>query len=85
MSDRSLRDTLVELETALRDRALDPQERARLQGLHAQLESALRQPKAAPGSLRGELDAALARAEGDHPQLTSVLSRLLDTLSEIGL
>ena len=85
MSERSLRDTLAELEAALKDRALDPQERTRLQGLHAQLQAALSQPKAAPGSLRRELDDALARAQGDHPQLTSVLSRLLDTLSEIGL
>jgi Domain of unknown function (DUF4404) len=85
MSERSLRDTLAELEAALQDRALDPQERARLLSLHAQLESALRQPHAAPGGLRSELDAALARAEGDHPRLTGVLSRLLDTLSEIGL
>lgn len=84
MSQRSLRDTLAELEAALQDRTLDPQERTRLQSLHAQLEAAASQ-KSAPGSLRGELDAALARAEGDHPQLTSVLSRLLDTLSEIGL
>jgi hypothetical protein len=43
------------------------------------------QPKSAPGSLRRELDDALARAQGDHPQLTGVLSRLLDTLSDIGL
>lgn len=85
MSERSLRDTLAELEAALKDRALDPQERTRLQGLHAQLQAALNQRKAAPGSLRRELDDALARAQGDHPQLTGVLSRLLDMLSEIGV
>jgi hypothetical protein len=85
MSERSLRDTLAELEAALKDRALDPRERTRLQGLHAQLLAALNQPKAAPGSLRRELDDALERAQGDHPQLTGVLSRLVDMLSEIGI
>ncbi|MCO4764071.1 MAG: DUF4404 family protein [Myxococcales bacterium] len=83
-------DALVEsasaLSAALADNpdALTDHERAELTQLRDALSAALEKKEVAP-ELTGIVDRALATLEGSHPDLTSALGRLAETLSELGI
>ena len=91
MTQRPLHDLLAELESTLRSGGhISPEDRALLERVHVDLEVALAsQPPAAgpaePHSLRDNIRAALDRMSAKHPKLSSLLSRTLDTLSDLGV
>lgn len=86
MSDKTLRDLLTELKAQLQNDAITKAERAELQQLHSNLEAALREPaKSAKPGLQSDVQSAVERLEGNHPKLTSLLARVLDALSDVGV
>lgn len=89
MTERPLRELLSELEQTLRSGTpITPEDRALLSRVRADCEAALApQPSAAgaPPTLRGNIRDALDRMQAEHPKLSSLLSRTLDTLSDLGV
>jgi hypothetical protein len=91
MGTRTLHELLSELAAALRTGSISDADRAQLQQLHTELSGVLAEAQK-PGSkpapapeLRTDVRGAIERLEEEHPRLTSVLSRVLDTLSELGV
>jgi hypothetical protein len=80
MSQRHLKELIAEIETSLRSDAITPQDRAMLEQVHADLTA--EQPAS---GLRNTLSAAIERVEDEHPQLTALLAKALDALSDVGL
>ena len=88
MTPRPLHELLHELDSTLRAGAPIPAEdRALLERVQRELAllAALPQPSAAPHNLRENLREALQRLQIDHPQLSALVSRTLDTLSDLGI
>ena len=86
MSDKTLRDLLAELKAQLQNDTIAKSDRAELQQLHSNIEAALRESaKSAKPGLQSEVQRAVERLERDHPKLTSLLSRVLDALSDVGV
>ena len=91
MTQRPLQELLAELELTLRSGGkISPEDRALLERVQVDLEVALAsQPPAAapaePHSLRDSVREALDRVQVEHPRLSSLLSRTLDALSDLGV
>ena len=89
MSDpsRSLRQILDELHAALeRAPEIGEQSRSALRRASEEIREALERPEEArPGSLAEQLTAAVERFEVAHPQLTSLVGRVADALSDLGI
>jgi hypothetical protein len=84
---RSLHEILDELHTAL-EAAPEIGDEARndLRKAVGDIRSALDEPDAErPASLGDQLNQALERFEESHPQLTSIVGRVADALSDIGI
>ena len=87
MPDEHLKNLAHEIEDSLRSPAVPERDRALLEDVHAELKTALSSPPQSVGtaSLRNKLSVAVERLEGEHPRLTSLLSKTLDALSDIGV
>ena len=86
MPDKTIHELLVELEASLRGGdAINDEDRALVRDLHADLNAAVAKPAAAPANLRPNLSAAVDSLSARHPRLSSLLSRALDALSDVGL
>jgi broad specificity phosphatase PhoE len=86
MDRPSLRQLLDEVDSTLQGKVSDA-DRNTLQQTRADLDKALStppKPEATP-DLRERLQAALERLEGEHPNLTALISNTLDALSDVGL
>jgi len=62
--------------------------RVLLKRVHSELQAALVVPAplaSPPVGLRDQLSRAIEQLEGEHPRLTSLLSKSLDLLSEVGI
>jgi len=87
MTAKTLQELVIEVDAVLRNYVIANEDRPLLERLRADLEAALAsRPSAEPASsLRNNLQAAIRGLELDHPRLTSLLSKTLDTLSDLGL
>lgn len=87
MTDKHLKDLAAEIETSLQSGAVTEGDRAVLEQVHSEVQAALSTPapRTAPVSLRDKLNDAIERLEGEHPRLTSLLSKSLDALSDLGI
>lgn len=90
-SSQRLHDVLRDLHKALETtQDLDASDREELDAaiaeIRATLDSTQKQNQAADAeTLRGRLGAAVERFEGRHPELTQLVGRLADSLSELGV
>lgn len=87
-SNQSLQDALRDLHAALeKTEDLDAGDRDELMSAIEEIRDALGDPAAGSGSdtLRGRLRAAVERFEDRHPELTKVIGRVADSLSEMGI
>jgi hypothetical protein len=84
---RSLPGILDELHAALDEAPeIGEEGRAALQRAASEIEQALKAaPGDAPASLRDQLNEAVGRFEQSHPKLTSIVGRIADALSELGV
>jgi len=84
---RSLRDILDELHTALESAPeIGEEGRNALHKAVADIRTALDEPDSERvESLGDQLSQALERFEESHPQLTSIVGRVADALSDIGI
>jgi hypothetical protein len=86
-----LRQTIAELEAELRDvKQLDPETRAMLESALLELQTALHAKPAEdkstePKSLADRLSLAAGEFEGSHPTLASLLHRMVDALTQLGI
>ncbi len=80
-----LRDTLERLHAELeQNRTLDPETRQLLMHLQSDIQALLREPNARTrASLRGRLNAAVARLEDSNADLMLAIKDLLDHLAEV--
>jgi hypothetical protein len=87
MPTKSLEELQVEVEAALRSASMKEDDRALLKQVQSDLQTALAKPEQAhvPHTLRESLREAIDRFQSDHPGLTSMLAKTLDTLSDIGV
>jgi len=88
MEKQQLHDQLAALHGALRDAdAVDPEARALLQQVMADIRSALERSEQGgrSESLTERLRVAARRFEGTHPALTAAAGRVIDTLSNLGI
>ncbi len=87
-SKQSLQDALRDLHAALEQTEdLDASDRDELTSAIGEIRDALGDPAAESesGTLRGRLRAAVERFEDRHPELTKVIGRVADSLSEMGI
>ena len=88
MTDKHLKDLATEIETSLQNDAVTEADRAVLEQVHPELQAVLARPAplaSRPAGLRDKLSHAIERLEGEHPRLTSLLSKSLDVLSDVGI
>jgi ABC-type transporter Mla subunit MlaD len=87
MPTRPLQEVLSELQEALEATAdLDEGLRDELRATASEINQALdSQEEGVLGQLGGRLQAALERVEGQHPQLTGIVGRVADALSDLGI
>ena len=87
MTDKHLKDLAAELQTSLKNGAVSEADRTVLEQVHTEVQAALSDPapRPAPVSLREKLQDAIERLEGEHPHITSLLSKSLDALSDLGI
>lgn len=99
MPDKALERLLVEVNSALDDGSISQADRSLLERVREDLEAANRAasaPVAVPApparaggrsasQLRETLSAAVERLEMQHPELTSLLGKTLDALSDLGV
>lgn len=87
MPTKSLEELQREVDAALRGGAIPDADRPLLQQVRADLELALAKSDQAevPHTLRERLQAAIDRFENEHSDLTILLVKALDTLSELGV
>ena len=86
MDPKALEELIAEIDSSLEGN-LSSADRARLEQVRADLATALAaelEEHHAP-SLRARLRSALEQLEGEHPQLTSLLGKTLDALSDVGV
>ncbi len=87
-SKQSLHDAIRDLHEVLgATENLAESERAELTAAIEEIRDALGDPDAdrEPGTLRGLLRGAIARFEDRHPELTKMIGRVADSLSEMGI
>jgi hypothetical protein len=88
MSDKHLEELAGEIGSSLQGGAVTERDRAVLEPLHTELQAALAAPTPQakpPLGLRDKLKHAVEQLEGEHPRLTSLLSKSLDLLSDVGI
>jgi len=88
MTDKHLEQLAKEIEMSLQNGAVTEQDRTVLKQVHSELQAALVVPDplaSPPVGLREQLSRAIEQLEGEHPRLTSLLSKSLDLLSELGI
>jgi hypothetical protein len=88
--DQHIRKALMELQSQLRHtESLPESEREFVDELYQEIEEVLARPRQAPAvghqPLVDRLDAAAQRFEVSHPELTGVMSRVIDSLSTMGI
>jgi hypothetical protein len=84
----SLDEILAELHEALEasDGTLDPALCSELRAAASEIEAALGDgPATLSGSLRERLRVAVEQFEESHPRLTSIVGRIADALSDLGI
>ncbi len=87
-SKQSLHHEIHDLHEALgTTENLEESERAELASAIEEIRNALGDSgaEAQPDGLRGRLRAAIARFEDRHPELTKMIGRVADSLSEMGI
>ena len=87
-SKQNLQDALRDLHGALETaQDLDEHDRGELASAIEQMRVALGEPDGGNESdtLRGQLRAAVERFEDRHPELTKLIGRVADSLSEMGI
>ena len=88
MTEKHLEELADEIKASLRTGAVVEKDRALLEQVHSELKSVLSTtPEGAKPqqSLREKLAHAIEQLESDHPRLTSLLSKSLDLLSDVGI
>jgi predicted glycosyltransferase len=85
MTDKHLKELASEIGASLQDDAVAEGHRAVLEQVHSELQAVLAEPAKPPLGLRDKLTQALEQLEGEHPRLTSLLSKALDMLSDVGI
>lgn len=86
MPKRALHDVLLQLDQELKQKPeLDDGDRELLREVRDGLDTLLAQEPGDPDSLRPRLDHAVERFEARHPELASVVSRLIDLLNRMGV
>jgi hypothetical protein len=88
MTDKHLKELASEIETSLQNGAVTEEDHAVLKQVHSELQVVLSAPAplaSPPSGLRDKLTQAIERLEGEHPRLTSLLSKSLDALSDVGI
>lgn len=88
MTDKHFEELASEIRASLQGGAVAEKDRAVLEQVHTELQAVLSAPSTAvepPQGLREKLTRAIEHLEGDHPRLTSLLSKSLDLLSDIGI
>jgi len=85
--DRPLSEILDELHAALEEAPeIGDEGRVRLEKAAGEIREVLERPDAEPSeSLRDQLSAAVERFEVSHPQLTQIVGRIADALSDLGI
>lgn len=84
MTQKHLKDLANEIESSLQQGSVSERDRSVLEQVHSEIQAALAAP-AQPENLRDRLNHAVERLEGEHPRLTSLLSKALDVLSDVGI
>ena len=88
-TDKHLEELAHEIKASLQGGAVAEKDRALLEQVHGELQSALGASAkvAAPQhhGLRDKLAQAIEELESDHPRLTSLLSTSLDLLSDVAI
>ncbi|MDG2336239.1 MAG: DUF4404 family protein [Myxococcota bacterium] len=84
---QSLREILDELHTALRESPdIGDEGRAALLKTVAEIEEVLNEDRAEGSTtIRQQLSQAIGQFEESHPKLTSVVGRVADSLSDLGI
>ena len=85
---QSLHDAIRDLHDVLgATEDLEEREREELASAIEEIRDALRDPEAGrqSDSMRGRLRAAIERFEDRHPELTKMIGRVADSLSEMGI
>jgi len=88
MTDKHLEELASEINASLRTGAVAEKDRAVLEDVHSELQAVLSAPAPVaepPRSLLDKLTQAIEQLESDHPRLTSLLSKSLDLLSDVGI
>jgi hypothetical protein len=88
MTDKHLKELASEIKTSLQSNAVTERDRAVLEQVHSELQTVLAAPAplaSSPVGLRDKLTRAIEHLEGEHPRLTSLLSKSLDLLSDVGI
>ena len=88
MTDKHLKELASEIGASLQDDSVSARDRAVLEQVHTELQAVLSEPAPPakpPLSLRDKLTHAIEQLEGEHPRLTSLLSKSLDVLSDVGI
>lgn len=83
-----LASTLAELQEELHQlEDLDEPTRALLRTAAGEIEQKLRTGslEAAPATIREQFEAQITAFEASHPRLTAILSRVVDSLAQLGL
>ena len=87
MSDKSIHELLTELEASLRGgQAISEQDRELLGKVHAEVSAAVRaKPGHSVPSVKPGVQTAIDQLSAKYPHLSSLLSRTLDALSDLGV
>ena len=87
MTDKSIHELLTELEASLRSgQAISEQDRELLGQVHADVSAAVQaEPGQGDPAVKSGLQAAIDQLSAKHPHLSSLLSRTLDALSDLGV
>ena len=87
-STQKLHDAIRDLHQVLETTEnLTDEDRAELESVIGEIREVLGDPESAPrpDTLRGRLTAAVERFEDRYPELTKVIGRVADSLSEMGI
>lgn len=86
MSSEHLRELLESLRAELdRTESVDERSRALLREVDAEIREALERAEAQPESVTERLRETVESFEGEHPQLTEAVSRVIDALVKMGI
>ena len=84
MDNPQLEEKLVQLRAKLEEtKPVDDESRELLEHLKSDIQTVLKEPNAAPDSLRQRLGTALEKFEDSHADLTLAIMQVLDNLAEV--